>query len=110
MSEQIAVSSLSEPFQWLVGLCQVVDFGRIESLQVRGSEPARDPAPRIVQTRKMGSRNGPRPEIALDDFWLKQPVVDLIEAIREIGDGEILSITVMHGLPHVVEVQRPADR
>ena len=57
----------------------------------------------------MGSRNGPRPEIALNDFWLKQPVVDLIEAIREIGDGEILSITVMHGLPHVVEIQRRAD-
>jgi hypothetical protein len=109
LSEQIAVSSLSASFQWLVGLCQVVDFGRIESLQVRRGEPERHPAPRIIRTCKMGSRTGPRPEVALDDFWLKQPVIDLIEAVRELGDGEILSITVMHGLPHLVEIHHRAD-
>jgi hypothetical protein len=46
---------------------------------------------------------------SLDDFWLKQPVIDLIEAIREVGDGEILSISVMHGLPHLIEIHHRAD-
>jgi len=53
----------------------------------------------------MGSPKGPREEAALEDFWLKQPVVDLLQTIRELGDGEIASIAVMHGLPHVVEIR-----
>jgi len=53
----------------------------------------------------MGSQDNRREELNLQDFWLKQPVIDLVETIGEIEDGEILSITVMHGLPHVVEIR-----
>jgi hypothetical protein len=56
----------------------------------------------------MGASRGPREEVRLRDFWLKEPVVDLVQTIREIGDGEILSITVMHGLPHVAEIRHHA--
>jgi hypothetical protein len=105
LTEPITKSALAEAEQRLVELLQVIDYGRVEGLRVVGGQPVLDPPPQVVQTRKMGSRTGPREEIGLQDFWLKQPVIDLIQTIREIGDGEILSITVMHGLPHVVEVR-----
>ncbi len=36
----------------------------------------------------------------------KQPLVDLLRTIREIGNGEILTIDVKHGLPFSAEVER----
>lgn len=109
MSEQITKSSLSAPQRRLVELLQTLNFGRVESLRVRAGEPTFEPAPRIIQSRKLGSKNAPRDEAELRDFWLKEPVIDLLQAIREIGDGEVLTITVMHGLPHLVEIQHRAD-
>jgi hypothetical protein len=111
LSQQISKSSLSEPQRKLVELFQRINFGRIESLHVRGGLPVLDdPAPRVIQTRRMGSRNGPRDEAELRDFWLKEPVIDLLQIIRELGDGEVLTITVMHGLPQVAEIQhRPEE-
>ena len=105
MQHPITKSALSGAERRLIELLQRVNFGRIERVQVRDGVPIWNPAPHIVQTRKMGGARGPREEASLQDFWLKQPVIDLFETIREIGDGEILSITVMHGLPHVVEVR-----
>lgn len=105
MSQPITKSSLSDPERRLIELLQRINFGRIEHLHVRGGEPVLDPAPHIIRTHKMGSRTGPREEAGLQDFWLKQPVADLLQTIRDIGDGEVLSITVMHGLPHVVEIR-----
>lgn len=58
---------------------------------------------------KMGGQNGPRDEANLPDFWLKQPIVDLLQAIHEIGDGEILAIDVKHGLPFTVEIEQRAN-
>lgn len=105
MNRPITKSSLTQPFRRLIELQQVIWFGRIANLRIRAGEPVFDPPPQVTQTRKMGSADTRRDELHLDDFWLKQPVVDLIETIREIGDGEILSITVTHGLPHVVETR-----
>lgn len=105
MSQPITKSELSDPERRLLELLQEVNFGRIENLQVRGGAPVWEPVPQVIQTRKMGSSTGPRAEASLQDFWLKQPLVDLLQTIREIRDGEILTITVMHGLPHVVEIR-----
>lgn len=89
---------------------QQLNFGRIEDLRVRAGEPAFDPAPRIVRKVKLGGENGPRRETALPDFWLKQQTSEMLEAIAELGDGEILSIEVKHGLPFAMEVeQRPTS-
>ena len=103
MTRPITKSSLSLPFRRLIELQQSICFGRITNLRVRGGEPVFDPPPHVIRSRKMGSPDNHRDELHLDDFWLKQPVIDLVETIQEIGDGEILSITVLHGLPHVVE-------
>jgi hypothetical protein len=105
LSQPVTKSSLCDPERRLVELLQYVNFGRIEHLQVRAGAPVFEPAPHVIQTRKMGCQTGPREEATLQDFWLKQPVVDLLVTIREIGDGEVLSITVVHGLPHLVEIR-----
>lgn len=105
MSQPISKSALSEQESRLVELLQSVNFGRIEHLQIRAGVPVLDPAPHVIRTRKMGSLQDAREEVSLKDFFLKQPVIDLILTIRQIGDGEVLSITVQHGLPHLVETR-----
>jgi hypothetical protein len=104
LNQPISKSSLSDSEARLVELLQVVNFGRLEHLQVRGGVPILDPGPDVIRTRKMGSPLDAREELSLPDYWLKQPVVDLIETIRKIGDGEILSITIQHGWPHLAEI------
>ena len=103
MVPPVTKSSLSNSERRLLELLQRLNFGKIQYLKVRGGVPVFHPAPYVVQTRKMGGSHGPREESNLQDFVLKQPVIELFSAIRALGDGEILTITVMHGLPHVVE-------
>jgi len=106
LSSPISKSSLSDSERLLVELHQSLNFGRIEALRIRAGMPVFDPAPRVIQTLKMGGQNGPREETNLEDFWLKQPIVDLLQTIRNIGDGEVLAIEVRHGLPFTVEIER----
>jgi len=108
LNQPISKSSLSDPYCRLVELLQDLNFGKIEALRVVGGEPCFEPPPRVIQTLKMGGQNGPRDEAGLPDFWLRQPMVDLLQTIREIGDGEILAIDVKHGLPFTVEIERHA--
>jgi hypothetical protein len=54
----------------------------------------------------MGGQYGPREEDPRDDFLLKRAVVELLEIIRTLRDDEVVTITVLHGLPHMVEIQR----
>jgi hypothetical protein len=105
----IAKSVLTEPQARLVGLLQQINFGRIEGLQVRGGMPVFEPPPRIVQKLKMGGDNAPRPEAALADFLLKRQTIDLLDVVAKLGDGEIRTIEVHHGLALMVEVERQPD-
>jgi hypothetical protein len=87
---------------------QWLDFGRIEDLQVRASEPVFEPAPRFVQKLKMGGEKGSRPEKTIDDFVLKHQIIEMFEELSRIECGEVLSIEVRHGLPFSMEIeQRP---
>ena len=77
---------------------------------MRGGEPMFKPAPRIIQKLKMGGENSPRPEAALGDFWLKHQTVEMLQAITDLRDGEVLSIEVKNGLPFAVEIERRAEQ
>lgn len=105
MTEPKTKSSLLLSQRRLLEVMQKLNFGRIEDLQVRAGEPVFSPAPRIVQKLKIGGENGPRPEIACEDFWLKSQVIELLEAIASLGDGSVLAIEVKHGLPFSVEIE-----
>jgi hypothetical protein len=85
---------------------QSINFGRIEDLQVRAGEPVFSPVPRVIRKLKIGGENGARPEIDHGDFWLKQQTIELFQSIAELGEGEILSIEVKHGLPFAMEVEQ----
>jgi hypothetical protein len=95
----ITKSSLSEPQKRLVELMQELNFGCIERLTVRRGEPMFDPAPRIVQDIKIGGENGPRPELARNDFALRSQVTELFEHLARLGDGAVETLEIKHGLP-----------
>lgn len=106
MSQPVSKSTLSEGQCRLVELLQRLNFGRIENLCVRGGEPVFDPAPRVIQKLKMGGENAARPEANLDDFLLRRSVIEMLEAISKIGDGEVLFIEARYGLPCIVEIEK----
>jgi hypothetical protein len=108
MNPQMLFSALSHRQRWLVKVHQEHPFSRIEHLHVSRGEPDPDHPPTIIQKLRMGGDNGRRPESELPDFWLKKPILDLLETIAELGEGEIRSIEVAHGLPLTVEIERKA--
>ena len=109
MNHPIAKSVLTEPQARLVELLQRINFGRVEALQVRGGMPVFEPPPRIVQRLKMGADNAPRPEARLADFLLKRQTVELLEVIAKLGEGEVSTIEIHHGLALMVELERQPD-
>jgi hypothetical protein len=106
VNQPISKSSLSTNQSRLIDLLQNNPFCRIECLQVGGGEPLFSPPPRVIQKLKMGAENRPRPESTLPDFWLKRQAIELLETIAELGEGEIRSIEIAHGLPLMVEIER----
>ena len=75
-----------------------------------GGEPVFDPAPRVVRKLKIGGENGPRPETTRDDFLLKQQSLEMLEAIAQLGDGEVRAIEVKHGLAFAMEIEHRSAR
>jgi hypothetical protein len=100
-------SSLSAAQTQLVELLQAVNFGRVEALQVNQGQPSFDPPPRVIQKLKFGGENGPRTEMGYGDFRLKHGVVELLELIGGMEQGEIRSIEIRFGLPCTVELEWP---
>lgn len=92
-------SWLAQPRREFLREMQRINHGRMEGLTVRAGMPAQDPQPRIVHERKFGGENGPRPEIGIDDFLLKQQVVELFAFFDELQNGVIDVLEIKHGLP-----------
>ena len=100
-------AGLSPSRRYLVEAMQALNFGRIEQLHIRAGEPVFSPAPRLIQDIKLGSTdNGPRPELASEDFPLKASVIELFEYFERIGDGTVTAVEVRYGLPFRVVVER----
>ena len=98
---------LSEARRRLVRLMQRLLFGRIENLLVRRGEPVFDPPPLTVREHKFGGENSPHPKLRVDDFVLKDQVVDLFRQLDALGDGAIAVLEVKHGLPFRMLVSEP---
>lgn len=95
--------TLSPAWRELLTLFQRLSFGRIEHLVVRGGEPVIDPSVRPVHEVKFGGDNGPRQEAGLFEFTLKAQHLDLIQRVRDLGDGVLTKLTFKHGLPFSAE-------
>jgi hypothetical protein len=92
----------------LLELMQTANFGRIEGLKFAAGEPVLDPRPVLVREHKFGGENGPRAELATDDFLLKQHVVELFAFFDQLRDGEIEVLEIKHGLPFRMIVREVA--
>ena len=107
-STPLTKQSLSPSQRRLLGLMQRISFGRIEALVVRDGQPVFDPPPRVIREVKFGGENGPRPEVAKQDFALKAQVREFFEHLNELDNATIRSVEIKHGLPFKMTVEEGA--
>lgn len=108
MTGTVTLASLPPARERLVKLMQEINFGRVEELAVGRGEPLFDPPPRIIREVKFCSEQGPRPELAKEDFQLKAQVRELFAQMEAMGEGVISRIEVKHGLPFRMIVEEDA--
>jgi hypothetical protein len=89
----------------LVRLCQRLNHGTIEDLEVRHSEPVFDPAPVILKDVKLDADEEPRPELALSDFVVSAEVVRLMSLLDRMDSGNIRHIEIRAGIPRRMLVE-----
>jgi hypothetical protein len=99
MPTHLTKALLSPARRRLLEVFQQINFGRLESLTVRDGDPVFDPHPVIVREHKFGGENGPRPELQIADFLLKQQVVELFTFFDQRQNGVIDVLEIKHGLP-----------
>lgn len=100
-------AELSPARQKLVRMCQTVNYGEIKGVVVRGGNPIYDPAPVVVVDAKLYRDDGPRPELALADFELRDDVRRLMARLDAAKNGMIQRIEVLAGLPRRVVLESP---
>jgi hypothetical protein len=105
---QIKKTELNELQQKLIELMQQINFGRISNIPVVGGNPELTADTIIEREIKLGGQNGNRPELAKDDFTLKQEVLALIEHLTGMGDGVIRHLEIKHGLPFLIRIEERA--
>ena len=99
MSHSLRLSDLSPARQALVQVCRKINYGRVEDLEVRRSEPVFDPAPVLVKDVKLDVDEEPRPELALSDFVVSAEVVRLMRLLDKMDSGSIRLIEIRAGIP-----------
>ena len=105
MSKHLRLSDLSPARQALLRLCQAINHGSIEYLEVQHSEPVFDPWPVTLRDVKLDSDEGPRPELTLADFVVSDEIIRLISLLDEMGWGTIRRLEVHAGLPRRMLVE-----
>jgi hypothetical protein len=84
---------------------QGINFGRIEGLRVADGDPVFEPMPRVVRQVKFCAEHQPRPEKEIDDFRLKNQVVEMFDVLTRLGDGTVECLEIKHGLPFLMNVE-----
>jgi hypothetical protein len=92
-------SQLSTQRQALVRLCQALNYGLIQNLEVRDSEPVFSPPPVVAVEVKLDVDECPRPEVGLADFALSGELLRLMAQLEEIQNGVIDKLEVRAGIP-----------
>lgn len=95
----VSTSSLSPERRQFIRQMQQINFGRIEAVVICDGEPVSSPRSRLVREHKFGGENGPRRELSIADFLLKQQVVELFAFFDELQNGVIDVLEIKHGLP-----------
>jgi hypothetical protein len=88
-----------------VRLCQAINHGSIEDLEVKRSEPVFDPWPVTLRDVKLDSDEGPRPELTLADFVVRDEIHRLMSLLDEMKCGTIRRVEVHSGIPRRMLVE-----
>jgi hypothetical protein len=83
-------------------LCQTINRGSLEGLEVRQAEPVLDPLPVIVRDVKLDKAEEPRRELGLNDFMLSNEIIRLLGLLEETQCGAIRLIEIREGIPRRV--------
>jgi hypothetical protein len=106
----LSFSDLSAPRKALVRLCQWINYGSIEGLEIRDADPVLRPPPIVLIDIKLDNDEGPRTEVELMDFVLRDEVRRLIENLDQLKDGTIARLEMRAGIPRrVVLKYRPTE-
>jgi hypothetical protein len=108
MTKEAIKSSLTPQRRCLLKTMQNVNFGRILNIEVRDGEPRFTSLTRIERLVRFGGDNQPRPEVTLEDFALKDRVIELFDMLERMGDGLILKLEIKGGLPFDMTVEEQA--
>jgi hypothetical protein len=95
-------SELSPARASFVRLCQAVNFGVIQDLEIRSSDPVLDPPPKVLVDLKLDSDNESRSEVRLEDFALPKEVGRLMAHFDEVQNCHVERIEVRAGIPRRV--------
>jgi len=101
-SSILRFAQLSPARQQLVRLLQTINYGRIEDLLVRDGDPIFEPSPVVVVDAKLYRDDGPRPEVGLADFVLRDDVRRLMARLDHAKNGTIQRLEVRAGIPRRV--------
>ena len=93
------LSQLSAPRQLLVRLCQAMNYGYIQRLEVNNSEPVFNPETLVWVKIKLDGDEGARLEAGLADFALPDELCRLMARLDQIQNGTIEKIDVRAGIP-----------
>jgi hypothetical protein len=99
MGPSLRFSQLSRPRQALIRLCQTINHGSIEGLEVKDADPVFDQASVVVIDAKLDKVEVPRPELGLADFELCAEVSRLMFRLDELKNGTIQRLEVCAGVP-----------
>ena len=99
MRRSLRFSDLSAERQTLVRLCQALNYGEIQTLSVRNSEPVFAPPPVILVDEKLDSDPAPRCEVEIRDFVLPEEVCRLLTRLDELRNLIVVRIEVRAGIP-----------
>jgi len=95
----LRLSDLSTPRQRLVRLCQTTNYGHIQRLDVKDSEPIFASEPLVSVEVKLDVDEVARREVELVDFALPDEMCRLMARLDEIQNGVIERIEVRAGVP-----------
>ena len=86
-------------------LCQTINFGNIEDLRVERAEAVFDPPPLVLRDVKLDSDEGPRPELASEDFVVAEEIVPLMRRLNEMPRGVLRRVEVRAGIPRRIMIE-----
>jgi|SRR5215471_18225970 len=110
MRNALPFSRLSPARQFLVRLCQSINYGYVQDVMVRDREPVVDPPPVVFVDLKLDSEQLPRDELNNSDFLLCAETIRLMAVLDQINNGRISRLEVRAGVARRIVYQHRISR